>query len=392
MRATDIEDRLEELFMRDSNSRHVTSVSVPARPNPWRAVVALSGVAVIVGVVAVAVIAALRNEAQVAAPPTASPMVTPTAVGSATPAPVATGTVTGRLGYPSEFIPALAIYALPTNNTADGRHVIFTERTREAPGDVTYTMQVPAGTYYFVAYSREAPPGVTLAGGYTRYVTCGLQPPCSDHALIPVTVIAGQTVTGVDIRDWYLPPGESFPPRPGTSSPSSYESPLGYSVRLPEGWRRSESQSRTTPFPPGGGDPDMLGSERFTARTPADEERAIRASDTGVGPALAYTAGVSLYRNTRNLSALAYADREKGAYGVLSVSIEPTMVDGRAGAKSTFKFTQADTRTFYSLYVPEGDRMWVIQYFLSYPDASDVPPSATEEEVRSIVESFRFAR
>jgi hypothetical protein len=174
-------------------------------------------------------------------------------------------------------------------------------------------------------------------------------------------------------------------------STSTYQSPLGYSVQLRAGWRRSELQSRTTPFPPGQGDPDILGTELFTRLSPADEAEAIRRSDTGVGPALVYTATVGHYRNSRNLSAMAYADREKGAFGLNSVSIEPTTVDGRGGVKSTFKFATSDPTSFYALYVPDGERMWVIRYFTA-PSGMAIPAGATEPDVRGIVESFRFAR
>jgi len=51
------------------------------------------------------------------------------------------------------------------------------------------------------------------AGSYTEYVRCGMQPPCSDHTVIVITVTAGQTTTGVDLRDWYAPQG-AFPAPP----------------------------------------------------------------------------------------------------------------------------------------------------------------------------------
>src|SRR5687768_14783581 len=179
----------------------------------------------------------------------------------------------------------------------------------------------------------------------------------------------------------------------GSASPATiaYQSPLGYSVQLPVAWRRSELQSRTTAWPPGQGDPDQLGSELFTRLSPLDEAEAVRRSDTGVGPSLVYTAMVSLFRNSRNLSAMAYADREKGALGLNSVSIEPTTVDGRTGVKSTFKFATSDPTSFYALYVPDGERMWVIRYFTA-PAGTAIPAGATEPAVRGIVESFRFAR
>jgi hypothetical protein len=167
---------------------------------------------------------------------------------------------------------------------------------------------------------------------------------------------------------------------------TTYQSPLGYTVQLPAGYRRSDLQSRTTLSPQG--DPNLLGFETFTTRTPADEAEVMRRMDTG--PFL-YSAGVSVHRNSANDSAMAYADRVKGGFGLTVVSVEPTTVDGRAGAKTTFKFFQADAKTFYALYVADGDRMWVISYVLGQP-TDPIPPGTTEEGLRSIVESFKFAR
>jgi hypothetical protein len=178
-------------------------------------------------------------------------------------------------------------------------------------------------------------------------------------------------------------------PAPSTSPATvqSYVSPVGYSVQLASGWRRSELQSRMAPQD----NPDELAIETFTSRTPADEAAQLPRSDTGLGPAQFYTASVALYRNTRNETAMAYAQRVKGAYGLAVVSIEPTTVDGRAGVKTTFKATTNDTQTFYTLYVQDGDRIWTIGYVLA-PSGVQIPPGATEPGVRGIVESFRFAR
>ena len=375
--ATDLEDRLEELFMSDATSRRVSSVAVPRRTSAWRGVVSFTAVAAVLAVAAIAAIALLRGAPQAAAPS-------------------ATGTVTGRIAHGGDFgYPALTLYALPVNDPADGRFVIRMERSVGRPELIPnkYTMDVPPGTYYFIAYSQLIPGDVfPAAGGYTAFAACGAQQSCGSHALTPVTVTAGQTVSNIDITDWFLHLA-SYPPepRPASGGAVPYDSPLGYSVQLPTGWRRSELQSRTTPWPQGRGDPDMLGTELYTRLAPATEEAEIGRSDTGVGPALVYTASVSLMRNSRNETAMAYAEREKGMFGLNVISVAPTTVDGRAAAKTTFKFTTNDTQTFYALYVSDGDRMWVIRYFLAPPGMA-VPPGATEEDVRGIVESFRFAR
>jgi len=178
---------------------------------------------------------------------------------------------------------------------------------------------------------------------------------------------------------------------PSTSqlSGSLYLSPLGYSVELLSAWRRSDVQSRTLPSPQG--DPDLLGVETFTTRTPADEETALRRSDTGVGPAQIYTASVALYRNSRNETAMAFAQRAKGGSGLVAVSIEPTTVAGLASAKTTFTFTTSDTQSFYTLYVQDRDWMWIIGYTLA-PSGVEAPAGATEQGARGIAESFRFRR
>lgn len=168
---------------------------------------------------------------------------------------------------------------------------------------------------------------------------------------------------------------------------SIYSSPAGYSVSLPSGWRRSDLQSRMTPKD----NPDELSIETFTTRTPADEAAQLPRSDTGLGPAQYYTASVAINRNSRNETAMEYAQRMKGLYGLLVVSVEPTTIEGRAAVKTTFKFASGDPQTFYTLYVQDGDRMWVIGYVLA-PASAQIPPGATEPAVRGIVESFKFAR
>ena len=208
------------------------------------------------------------------------------------------------------------------------------------------------------------------------------------QVVTPTATAASPTVTATATAS---PTASASPTSTASAAVTTYQSPLGHSVQLPSGWRRSDLQSRTTPFPPGQGDPDLLGTELFTRLSPADEAEALRQTGTGVGAGLQYTANVALSRNSRGLCAMAYAEREKGALGLTAISVEPTTVDGRAGAKTTFKFTANDPTTMYALYVPDDDRMWVIRYFTG-PPGFPIPGGATEAAVRGIVESFRFAR
>lgn len=126
-------------------------------------------------------------------------------------------TVTGKLSFPSEFLPAMrvALFSL-TNGKA-----YFVDT---AKGQNWYSINVPAGTYYVVSYPYEGVPGNTgqvdsytlgggpFAGGYTRMVPCGLTVGCDDHTLLPVSVVEGQ-VAAADPGDWYAPAG-TFPPMP----------------------------------------------------------------------------------------------------------------------------------------------------------------------------------
>jgi len=213
-----IEDRLEELFMNDANNRRVASVSVPQRPSPWRGVIAFVGAAAIAGIALVAVIIALRGEPQAVAPKvtaSAVPSITtlpgfgPTAATST--APITTGSITGLLSYPSDFIPAMKVFAVSTTDSGKWYRV----DTPQSPVGATYTLtNVPAGSYRVYAYTSNTTRANWngVGGSYTEYVRCGLQPPCSDHMVIVINVTSGQTTRGVDLADWYAP--NTFPAPP----------------------------------------------------------------------------------------------------------------------------------------------------------------------------------
>jgi hypothetical protein len=74
---------------------------------------------------------------------------------------------------------------------------------------------VEPGTYTVVAYAQ----GLGEAAG-TAAVSCGLRASCTDHSLVRVTMRGGETTSGVDVSDWYAPPG-TFPARPAGSDPFS---------------------------------------------------------------------------------------------------------------------------------------------------------------------------
>ena len=136
--------------------------------------------------------------------PAADAAITPPVVQGTPVDPLQFGSLSGELGYPGEAIPPLRVVAF--NRTNGEHHTLETA----AQQDVFRFENLPPGEYQVVAYLLS---GGELAGGYTQAVACGLSVECSDHSLVPVQVLAGQEASGVQVRDWYAPPG-SFPADP----------------------------------------------------------------------------------------------------------------------------------------------------------------------------------
>jgi hypothetical protein len=167
-----------------------------------------------------------------ASPATSAPVATvsPVATGSA-PSASPSATITGRLGYPSDFIPPLTIYAL---SVSDSR-VYFSLNTPRYGNDPSapptpgppippYSLSVPPGTYHVFGYRNDlgggtTGPGVVVYSLYTvRCQQASPSPtgPCQEpHTLVPVTVRAGETAARIDLTDWFCNvPGSTCPPRP----------------------------------------------------------------------------------------------------------------------------------------------------------------------------------
>jgi len=148
----------------------------------------------------------------------AVPVLTPTAQATFTlTSEPLNATITGRLSYPSEFLPPMRVVLFSITN---GK-AYFVDT---AKGQGEYSIDVPAGTYYLVSYLYEGtagntgqvdsytPGGGPFAGGYTQMVPCGLASGCDDHTLLPITVTENQTVSA-DPGDWYASEG-TFPLMP----------------------------------------------------------------------------------------------------------------------------------------------------------------------------------
>jgi len=113
------------------------------------------------------------------------------------------GTITGGLSYPSEGIPALRVVAFDLLSMDPATSI------DTVAGQSTYTLPVPDGIYYVVAYTLDG----QHAGGYTAAVECGLSVDCTDHTLIPVPAAGGLAADGIDPGDWHAPEG-TLPPAP----------------------------------------------------------------------------------------------------------------------------------------------------------------------------------
>jgi hypothetical protein len=120
------------------------------------------------------------------------------------------GSIAGALSYPAEGLPAMAILAFHVGGGPSDYYFTATSQ-----GQNSYQIDnLPAGNYWVVAYSLGGggfPVG--LAGGYTQFVVCGMQPACTDHALVQVVVNAGQVTGNINPQDWYAPEG-TFPENP----------------------------------------------------------------------------------------------------------------------------------------------------------------------------------
>jgi hypothetical protein len=178
----------------------------------------------------------LRDGNHVAASP--SPSASPSTSAAASATAGLAGAITGRLGYGSDFVPPVTVYAISVSDPS----VWFSTDTPRfgnappVPGEPTWPPSGPGtyligrvtpGTYYVIAYRNDNPgPQLKdLPGAYTQWAakcsssdpTVPSPPPgpCSnDHSLVPVIVTAGQTVTYIDIVDWFGPQGGIYPPRP----------------------------------------------------------------------------------------------------------------------------------------------------------------------------------
>jgi len=200
------------------------------------------------------------------------------------------GRIRGRLFFPSEYVPPLAVYAVAT----DGSRFYRVDTGPVPPGEPSYEIPlVEPGTYYVYSYPvlDKAPFG----GSYSYLAACEaghfLPPPegCWENPrqdLAPVEVRAGQAVEEINVFDWYSP--SLLPPPDDTGGwPIYTNEPLAYRIRYPPHWGvQSERQDETTFGPPSSagedpgkgfasvrvtnGDPEELADELIASLPPGN--------------------------------------------------------------------------------------------------------------------------
>ena len=118
-----------------------------------------------------------------------------------------TGSISGKLSYPSEGVPPLYVVAY---NAADMSQYYYVATKQ---GELTYKIEnlPPDISYFVVAYVQTT---TTISGGYSKAVPCGLQVGCDDHSLIPIFLNSGAEFSNADPGDWYAGLGV-FPTFPG---------------------------------------------------------------------------------------------------------------------------------------------------------------------------------
>lgn len=112
---------------------------------------------------------------------------------------VSQGSISGKNGYPSEFVPEnVNVYAhnIQTND------VIKQTSLNRSTGD--YVIEVPDGEYYIFSGPNNNV-NDKRNGFYSQMVPCGLSTKCNDHTLIKVIIKGGNQVKNINTGDWFMP-------------------------------------------------------------------------------------------------------------------------------------------------------------------------------------------
>lgn len=112
------------------------------------------------------------------------------------------GRITGKLTYPSDYIPPDMVLCLETTN----RTICSTSKNINGyvfkinPRTATYTITLPVGNYYIFGLTNEMR-GVKAY--YNEFVRCGMDVKCKSKKKILLEVKLGKTIRGITIGDWY---------------------------------------------------------------------------------------------------------------------------------------------------------------------------------------------
>jgi hypothetical protein len=120
----------------------------------------------------------------------------------------ASGTVSGRLCFPSDFLPPGEILA---KDLGSGK-----THTQEYPGSMsggklTYSFELPVGTYHlrYQAHGSTKKPEIFTSGYFDECAKTMATAECtpdSGHINIDITVKAGQETKNIDLCDFYYNP------------------------------------------------------------------------------------------------------------------------------------------------------------------------------------------
>jgi hypothetical protein len=108
--------------------------------------------------------------------------------------------VDGAIGFPSEYVPAMQVYAREVDTLRLASLATRQDQTH-------FRFELPAGRYVFFAIPDE-PGAPEIYGAHTFYSDCLLRGPknvCGDHTLAVVAVSSGKRAINVKLDDWFLP-------------------------------------------------------------------------------------------------------------------------------------------------------------------------------------------
>jgi hypothetical protein len=163
---------------------------------------------------------------------------------------------------------------------------------------------------------------------------------------------------------------------PGAPAPSTYTSPFGYQITLPDGWRRSTTLSLTLTGT------QKLGHDVFTRRAATDESSQLAAYTESPGPAWQGTVVVEVYQNPKNLSPTVWANTT-----LLTGWAKGQTVDSAQFAGTTAGRITNGTKYTVVYYVGSAGKMYAVGYHADNP--AWIPQGVDRNTLGSIAASFK---